>query len=1647
MCNSSELRLFHTAVSIPNARHISFVALSVTSQVKLDALKAETKFTESCQIVKLSGSHAIHSGMLRISDIRRTQMVATIHLYCNNKPANDVSELKNKWDVWRRVKTLQVPPAQAEIRFDFTIPVVATNILIEYASFHDTGSAGGASEKLQCPRCSRTVTDRHGICKHCGDNAYQCRHCRNINYEKLDAFLCNECGFCKHARFDYTLVVKPSYVVERITNEDERERLLALMDAELANVTKRHGQLAAVKRPLERLLGQPADAILQLLQLGDKSSVGCATSAGGTSSGIGGGGVTLDSSEALLALLPGTAPLRIQRKITILAMLYSKEAKKAHDSLSKSTQVLQAARTELLRYLQLNAAGPQPKLGSNAGGGHGRAESSLPLTSPTAVNSRYDCAAAYVLHCLSLLESICAASARSSSARTSVRTHLIDLGLADLLVDSFSANVPPKVQSVATRLTCLLCQGSSKATSSVLAILTSRIELQLANHTQLPHDGLLQAEIHLLTELAVIDDELWPVRLQTLLRILFRGTTHLSSPLICDRLTLPVLRAVARLITSSAAVPPSADAARSSAALSVPSLRSAHPLSTPEGIPSLLPASIRAAAADVAATRESIASRLSAPPRRLIGGSVRSLLSSTDACGSSLDETRSSAAATAASRSVVSCAGEVTGMAGSHSGPTGAARLCESGATVRFDQFLVAPQATFEAWERKVGTPHIDTADCEAPLGLSPALHACVLRCGRRWHARACVVPLPRSVGKDTWLCRLLLCPASHGVRDEAAALLTALAEVPSLTEGPAGRAIRFLDLIIELLPAAVCAPRCADAYFELLQHLMRPESRRLYLVARGLLGTLCGLIGAEARRLRQQEDSAMVDMAQGAMLKTLVELLHSFVSLPTVSARFRREERLPTLLHALLCVRGLVMQKTSVTQECATRLQPLLTALHEGSEPDRRRFMAACVASLREHADMAGSVDASGIGGRSSDGRSLIFLFEQLCSLVCPEKPEPEYMLMLNKTVTQEEFIRGSMVKNPYSSKSVGPLMRDVKNKICRDLDLGGLIEDDNGMELLVAGKIVKLHLTVAATYEQVWLPHLVAQGSADGATTSPMVVVYRLQGLDGEATEPIVESLSEECGEERDPEAEYAIAAVVGETGGLEVMMDILSRSTPLLRVRECAALLLKLLQHCCKIRANRTAMLAMGGTQQLLRLLPEALADEALAVVAERMALTIESLLDEELTARLGNDMESALSTSAPMQVECAYVVPEAAPVSAEGDVEWSTYLGALLTGLSSESVREQKQVVRALVRLLPLVTRGEAPLISQLLGTLSPYADFDAYDERGHMDEAQTYGVECLVATLSSLRPGTPLARRVKKAALEASIASTAAAYLLAHLPPNMDAGSQLWLASLGRPALPYALQLLGGLAKGDDAVQSVLLTAGIDEDIGRSGSSTSSPLMTRLHALERQSSSASKAIGTLAESLLEALRERAAADVDRLRRETTESKRKAALDKRQRMLKKMGMAVSPDSGGVGKVIVSQHVSPSLMEDLEDEQGHVCVVCGEGETYRPGEVLGCYAFCKRVPLLLQAGGPSPHISPGAAVGGGGLTETCYTSVSHFNIIHFSCHRDATRAERSLKQPKEEWEGATLRNSQTKCNNLLPLQGATVTDEAYAICVEQW
>jgi hypothetical protein len=65
-----------------------------------------------------------------------------------------------------------------------------------------------------------------------------------------------------------------------------------------------------------------------------------------------------------------------------------------------------------------------------------------------------------------------------------------------------------------------------------------------------------------------------------------------------------------------------------------------------------------------------------------------------------------------------------------------------------------------------------------------------------------------------------------------------------------------------------------------------------------------------------------------------------------------------------------------------------------------------------------------------------------------------------------------------------------------------------------------------------------------------------------------------------------------------------------------------------------------------------------------------------------------------------------------------------------------------------------------------------------------------------------------------------------------------------------------------------------------------------------------------------------------------------------------------------------------------------------------------------------------------------------------VGVFVYLGVQCHLSAAKADKLLKPPKSEWEGAAIRNSHTLTNNLLPLQGPSIPDSQYAAqVIEYW
>lgn len=260
------------------------------------------------------------------------------------------------------------------------------------------------------------------------------------------------------------------------------------------------------------------------------------------------------------------------------------------------------------------------------------------------------------------------------------------------------------------------------------------------------------------------------------------------------------------------------------------------------------------------------------------------------------------------------------------------------------------------------------------------------------------------------------------------------------------------------------------------------------------------------------------------------------------------------------------------------------------GTEEETKAFMAICIQTVEKYS--------------TQDVLTPVFIFERLCSIIYPEENDiGEFFLTLEKDPQQEDFLQGRMLGNPYSSLEIGmgPLMRDVKNKICQDCELVALLEDDNGMELLVHNKIMSLDLPVKDVYKKVWL--------AEGGESDSMRVVYRMRGLMGDATEEFVETLNNKSQATVDNEEVYKMANVLADCGGLQVMVKRLGAIQNITRARPLLQVLLKLFRFSVKVKRVQEVLIqpeigAMNVFLRTLKLCLDSDPDMTQAAVTEQL-----------------------------------------------------------------------------------------------------------------------------------------------------------------------------------------------------------------------------------------------------------------------------------------------------------------------------------------------------------------------------------------------------------------------------------------------------------
>jgi len=862
--------------------------------------------------------------------------------------------------------------------------------------------------------------------------------------------------------------------------------------------------------------------------------------------------------------------------------------------------------------------------------------------------------------------------------------------------------------------------------------------------------------------------------------------------------------------------------------------------------------------------------------------------------------------------------------------------------------------------------------------------------------------------------------------------------------------------------------------------------------------------------------------------------------------------------------------------------------------------------------------------------------LMVSIMHIVNPEKKPLDGKIILRRAPTQEEYLRNhskdvisfSTLKSRSNGNSQEePTLRDLRQHVANDLQMGDSAEM---LEVLVANKILDVDLKLRVILQTVWKQHLMqhsggsasssslssllvgggrggtrsflssssglslmlysslerSMGSTGGSSLSitaetpaealpPMVMTYRLTGVDGEATEDTVSSLkdpeapSESSSEEEIElmmEKEYGITRIVMTGRGVvcllrSVQSNILHTLQKIRRdgvggsenharkiFKESFYPGLSLLVCCAKLPSNRKLFLQARAPTTLLRLL-----------------LDVLDALEEDGSAQSSESNSTATGLQELIEVLASDILLSNGDTSSdvtdenEADEDAST-LRLLIQAIKTSSL--SRTLRNVIAKLVPYLTYGKPKLSKELASEFMVHVDsaqlgeYEADEgcDRRTSFEPQSVLMDTFIHASISL-PANEVCNSLRTELLRCGFIERIGRHVLRDCPVEPPSWSpSLWLKGeetskkkqsvleykwkeySKRPGLKTSFEILIGLCKEHQSTQAFL--GKLDEgDVS---------FLQFCHWLECTSDNVSaaitmKSLGLLAETLLDDIAELGKSSsievkkIKSLRKKTRDRKKEIAMDRRKKSLMNMNkfgalagpqsaracgypsdsgdraatapfwapvldlfrdssttqdalesiqVAVPPsskkrkkstgkDSGKLSPTTAI--VKPEWMkelENMEDETGLTCAVCHEGRKYKSSEMMGLYAYVKKVsipngdrsnldgtsmltnlpprlPASLQdslattewyqsgkAAGDElkeSAISSGASSSSSNrIRSNCYTTtVTAGNAIHISCHAKARLADRNHpKAPKSEWEGAALRNSRVNCNVIFPL-----------------
>ncbi|CDW77116.1 e3 ubiquitin-protein ligase ubr4 [Stylonychia lemnae] len=841
----------------------------------------------------------------------------------------------------------------------------------------------------------------------------------------------------------------------------------------------------------------------------------------------------------------------------------------------------------------------------------------------------------------------------------------------------------------------------------------------------------------------------------------------------------------------------------------------------------------------------------------------------------------------------------------------------------------------------------------------------------------------------------------------------------------------QILDKIDELFTQS---SNSTDQYFEILNNLLKEpineEKVTQYPVYFQAFEKLFELVNNELENLQFQEiqrvqlgeDGYMPQIQTGQLLAKLVSQLASIIK-DSLFLKSKIQTNVSLIIKSFLKIRKLNLVKNKLISDSEIELEKMFKELHSEKDEDKEKFILECMKIIEDG---------------SCDMQEIRFLLEEICKVINPVKPEPEYHLNLHKAPTQEFYFRGKMSKNPYTSTYLGKTMEDVRNKICKEMEMA----EPDLLELLVAGKIVGLNLTIKQVYEQIHWPALCKQRDPDSyevpnieeapkTSLAPMSVIFRLMGIDGEATEDRVENLVDESELETNPaqiEKKYGITQVFTkqfdskrnqnqQINGICVLIDVLSSIQQLQKQRYLAEWLFNLISYIVKIKVNRKAFVH---NRQTIGLIAKRLFESVgmqIQIEGQKGQTLFDNILAilECIVSEVNQDDEQQSSLIERMDIDSQNENQEAA-IHVEIFIQiMSDACNEMTANLIPIDKTSKK--IRAVSKILPFLIKAEDTSAIQIIidfleESIQKISDLDKAGLLNKEKLEMQFNLERVIEILENT---TVQKNFIKDSVLQCEqLIPNLLKFLAEKSLVNTSDENALNQFKLGNQ---YGMKLLNALVKNHPQSQKLLQNCKV---------------LDLIYSLT-QAKHREKVYILLAQDIIESLTNKNnlndASVKDYLQgiiNSQNEEKKKLAQRKKEEIMRQMQ----------NKKNANKFIKQIENVQLQEETGPKCIVCQDGYTKKPTDILGMYVFSKKVKIT--------EISESNQ---GFINTQGYITVTHSNYIHFTCHQNAYRADASLKQPKKEWEGAAIRNDHTKCNNLFPLRGGNLPEDSYYSMVEKY